>query len=345
MNREELLTRRPKLKRYLTIVPMGNDLVLQLRSNWSDEIYRLTGNTVRVFSNVLGVMDGKRTIGEILEFMPGNEEEVVLRMIDDLSRNQILELFEESYTEPDGMQPELASFLYHFGGHKQVAEYYGMLKGTCLSVFHLGNTDCRLKELLSQLPLKALNNFVVKTPGDGVGNVESSDRLISPDEVSDVVGQTNLAAVVYESADPALMRKFNLVFNAAKLTWTSCGFVNGYELVIGPTIVPGETGCYECYKLRRDSNEKFYDELLFFENTNTLPGIGFTLDALKGARSYFFFIELLRIITHFIPPVSMSNECVFNFFSLSSVQHPFLRLPRCKICSTVNDKPVARVWE
>ena len=345
MNKEELLTLRPKLKQYLAIIPMGDDLVLQLRSNWSDELYRLTGNTVKVFSNVLDVMDGKRTTGEILGIIPKDQEDVVLRMIDDLSRNQILELLDESYTEPDEMDQELASFLYHFGGHKQVYEYYRMLKGTSLTVFHLGSPDCKLKELLSQLPLKTLNNFIVRMPGDGADGFDPVDLVISPEEIPGVIEQTNLAAVVYEFANPALMRKFNLAFNTAKLTWTSCGFVNGYESVIGPTIVPGETGCYECYKLRRESNEKFYDELLFFERTNDLPGIGFTLKSLKDARSYFFFIELLRIITHFVPPVSMGSECVFNFFSLSSVQHPFLKLPRCKVCSTVNDKPVARVWE
>src|SRR5262245_46232515 len=49
------------------------------------------------------------------------------------------------------------------------------------------------------------------------------------------------------------------------LAWISAALLDGKELHVGPTIVPGETACFRCYEMRYKSNLSHYEAYEQFE--------------------------------------------------------------------------------
>jgi len=150
---------------------------------------------------------------------------------------------------------------------------------------------------------------------------------------------------------PILFYPWLEAFNAAALEtntpWTSVALLDGEEIHIGPTVMPGVTACYKCFELRYKSNliylEQYNAMEAYFHAGNPTIDFGLLLPVPEIAAS-FTALEVLRILTPQTVAKTTGKLMVFSVADFTCKFHPVLKLPRCPSCSPVRNQPRQRVW-
>jgi bacteriocin biosynthesis cyclodehydratase domain-containing protein len=131
------------------------------------------------------------------------------------------------------------------------------------------------------------------------------------------------------------------------LAWMSAALLDGKELHVGPTVVPGQTACFRCYEMRYKSNLSHFEAYQQFEaHTRTLssfPDFGL-LPPIAEVVAGLVASEVARFHTPGGRPVSWGKLLTFDTNSFVLETHPVLKLPRCASCSPAVNAPDARSW-
>ncbi|SPE34037.1 hypothetical protein SBA2_840028 [Acidobacteriia bacterium SbA2] len=140
----------------------------------------------------------------------------------------------------------------------------------------------------------------------------------------------DVAVLCRDHFNPAEYELFNLAALASKTTWISAR-LSGFEFQIGPTVLPGETPCFQCFTLRLKSNLPDYSEYVlveeFLKNHRLREE---TLAITPGAG--LLALEVLKAITWFMAPATHAHLYSLNLLTLQSRLHPILKVPRCPSC-------------
>src|SRR4029077_302568 len=75
--------------------------------------------------------------------------------------------------------------------------------------------------------------------------------------LSRILSECDFAVLCPDYVNPAEYDIFNRAALASRTMWTSARFA-GFEFHIGPTVIPRETPCYECFRMRINSNVADY---------------------------------------------------------------------------------------
>jgi thiazole/oxazole-forming peptide maturase SagC family component len=171
------------------------------------------------------------------------------------------------------------------------------------------------------------------------------DRLSSFEELENLFKSKAFSLVIVATYRPFpnLCQWLNTICIERKIPWT-VGSIDGREAIIGPTMFPGETGCYTCYVSRQKAasssyiEDQAYEKYLNSDDThlNRITEMEHFSDMVSGM----FFLEILKIITFFSVPVTSSNK-VFrvDLLTFDNSTSRFLKLPRCSSCSKLNSYP------
>ena len=119
-------------------------------------------------------------------------------------------------------------------------------------------------------------------------------------------------------------------------------------LPICPTVLPGRTACYSCFELRKQSLKVHYDEYLnlsaHLKENETLKHFKVHSTFLSTACNMACY-EIMRIIARHFYPQTYNQVLSFNFFSMELEKKQVLKLPRCPICSLLNQKAPKERYE
>jgi bacteriocin biosynthesis cyclodehydratase domain-containing protein len=152
---------------------------------------------------------------------------------------------------------------------------------------------------------------------------------------------------VFASARPFPL--FSEALNRALLTERiplCSGLVDGRTGLVGPTVIPGETGCYACYLSRRRAASQTYAEDRAYEEY--LACIG---DASGYMSEHVLFsslvanalgLEILRLLTFVARPATYPNRIIeHDMLTGEAASSQFFRLPECPACGTPKlDAPI-----
>ena len=113
--------------------------------------------------------------------------------------------------------------------------------------------------------------------------------------------------------------------------WLPFGEFDGRILSVGPLIVPHETACLECVRLRRESTSGCADELALFrdatEPVGLRPGLLLAATALAGEL-------VVRWLGVRDPALPGTLFTIASEDGISIRTHAVLRVPRCPVCSS-----------
>ena len=119
--------------------------------------------------------------------------------------------------------------------------------------------------------------------------------------------------------------------------------VGARNFMVGPFVVPGESACYMCYRMRRLACEADYTEAMAHEtflNQGTAPRLGpraiapFAASVAAGLAAG----ELVKSIALLLPPSLASQVLEFDSFTLEQRRHAVLRHPDCPVCAQKKKK-------
>jgi bacteriocin biosynthesis cyclodehydratase domain-containing protein len=109
------------------------------------------------------------------------------------------------------------------------------------------------------------------------------------------------------------------------LVWDLIGYV-------GPLVVPGETACFECHRLRQDSHMADPSVERLSESVHSESALAFH-PAISAILGEFAALELLRFYGIGWPWWRAGTLVELNTMSMSLVNRRVLKLPHCPVCS------------
>jgi ribosomal protein S12 methylthiotransferase accessory factor len=114
--------------------------------------------------------------------------------------------------------------------------------------------------------------------------------------------------------------------------------------IVGPCVIPGQTSCYMCYRMRRIACEDEYDEAMAYErllNDRKWPSLSSRATApfLPPHIACVLAGEVVKLVAVGLPATLAGRLHEFDVLSLESRFHRVLRQPECPACSGEKKKP------
>lgn len=125
------------------------------------------------------------------------------------------------------------------------------------------------------------------------------------------------------------------------IAWLALPPFDGRLAPIGPLVVPGETACLACYRLRRAATSDCRDELRALERTPSSARAATALESLVAGVAT---LALLRYLAGLDPTLPGSFYALDAGVPLSLSRHRVLRVPRCPACSEVDALAAPLPW-
>jgi adenylyltransferase/sulfurtransferase len=147
-------------------------------------------------------------------------------------------------------------------------------------------------------------------------------------------------------ADAGMSSQFYILNRAclqAGIAWTSCS-ATGLEGVVGPTVVPHETACYLCYKMRAvacasDPEDEFAHQRQLDRRKQDDSGRRENHPFATGVVADLAGLEAFKFLTGLAEPSAKGGVVVFDFLTLACRRHVVLRKPWCPACAPRGTPP------
>ncbi|HWN23180.1 MAG TPA: TOMM precursor leader peptide-binding protein [Gaiellaceae bacterium] len=170
----------------------------------------------------------------------------------------------------------------------------------------------------------------------GVGRVDHVDW-----EVTGLDGAYDVAVACAGPAELAELGEWDRHRNDDGVPWLALPPFDGRLAPIGPLVVPGETACLACYRLRRAATSDCREELRALEHTPSAARAATALESLVAGVAA---LALLRYLAGLDPTLPGSFYALDAGVPLSLSRHRVLRVPRCPACSEVDVLAAPLPW-
>ena len=324
-----LIDKRPKLKKGLCLVPIEDGTALLCSS---ERMLQFRGEAATlIIPRLCPLLNGNHTLGEIYDTLSDVDTQEIKTILNILEEKNLFEIRDHSLKN---------------SAHQEISDFYASINGsfwdsnsiTSSKVLVVGDWD--RKTSLCHYYRQALFDM-------GISQVRAVS--VNPEfSWNDLVRENNL--VMFIPSLPALSarKEIHEACLNAKVKLCSAEFLNASKLILGPTVVPGETACWDCYEHRIMGVQNYFRENTAFQNFLKLnpdfDPVSSRLPALSQLLAGLAAFETVRILTEVLPPLTYGNLITLDCNTLSLEQHNVLKLPRCPTCSPVKKNPSRRIW-
>jgi bacteriocin biosynthesis cyclodehydratase domain-containing protein len=161
---------------------------------------------------------------------------------------------------------------------------------------------------------------------------------VAPDErvvLGEAVERADLLVCATDQPRPDLLADLNRRAHDEETTWL-VGQIHGLDGFVGPTVVPGETACYECFRERVLANVSFRTDAYRHEYPANATPTG--LPALAQIVAGYLTLDAFHLL---VGNAGFTTGSVlhFDFFDFGVESNEVLKLPRCETCGRDRDSP------
>jgi bacteriocin biosynthesis cyclodehydratase domain-containing protein len=287
----------------------------QLIMHYADVAVVMRGKAIdTLFPVLMPLLDGTRTIEQIVEQL-GPAIEPVTR--------GVLQQFTDSGVLLSG--PDLSGTA-HAGAAATVNFLAATLPGDDSLPCDLAKLQRLRVTIAGSSSLSAHVAGLLQASGVGtVHGVSLAQALADPPE-------SDLAIVTPDGRELPELPAWNLCALDARRRWMQVLPFDGRFAAIGPVYVPGETCCYECFLLRRESNVGYPDEFRALQDVASTDLTAPALDAAVAGIATVFALRWLLREDAALPGRFFAFEAGAEF---GFAPHHVFRVPRCPACSLV----------
>ena len=312
------LPEKPLLKPWYRLAREGDRVLF----HYGESLLTVEGKAaVRLLPALLPLLDGTRTVDDIAAYLG----EPVRPAID-----KALRLFQEHCLLTNGPLPDAAE------PQRRSAEFLaatdpgdGSVEGT------LETLEGASVGVVGSGPLAEEVARLVRL--SGVGGLERLDWDASP-----ALGLAPGLVVVAPSGEELTrLGDWNRAALTARVPWLQLLPFDGRFVAIGPLYVPGETACFECYRLRRASNLDYPTEFLILEQAPASHPAAPTLDRAVAGFAATLVLRWLVQRDQFLPGLWYALE---HEWELRLSPHFVYRVPRCPACSGLDRQAPPLPW-
>lgn len=154
---------------------------------------------------------------------------------------------------------------------------------------------------------------------------------VAPDEravLGEAVEAADLLICAVDRPRPDLLSDLNRRAHDAETAWL-VGQIHGLDGFVGPTVFPGETACYECFRERMLANVEFGNDAYRSDYAEKATAMG--LLPLAQILAGYLTLDAFHLL---VDDVGFTAGSVlhFDFFDFSVESNEVLKLPRCDAC-------------
>lgn len=250
----------------------------------------------------------------------------------DAARRMRDALVERGVLVADAAEP-LAAYLLTGPGTATAASLAGR---TVTVVADAGLGDAVLADLRAA-GVGEIRSIPAGDPAEANGTAAAGNHqpLALPDEQTLSNGFDGASAVVlaWSTFSPTLFQRVNGLSLDHGVPWL-LGYVDGSEVVVGPSVLPGESGCYLEYGVQAEASVQQKDAYHLYREERSQPATarGMVISPYARVLSGFLSVVLLRMLTGAqVPTLERVIRIDFERFTVDYQR--FLRLPRCPACA------------
>lgn len=378
------LPARPRLRPYLRSLVLGPDKML-IKGGTSTVVLR--GSSVEeVAAVLLPALDGSRTVEDVVAAFDWIEPAVALEALELFDANGLLEDAAASPSGMSVAEAERyrhqSTFWLSVAGDRYGTQE--LLSRASVVVFGLGGVGSTVASSLAAAgvgrlvlvdgggvdPADALFGFTGRHAGTSrAWAVKDHVKEVNDHVVTDVADtgdeSPSTIAAALEGSDlgifcsdasslsacdagsDELCDSLNRASLDCGVPWTRA-VVDHQRGIVGPSVIPRQTPCLTCFRLRLFSNLAFDEEALAYERSLPHPDAAVepaVLGPFAGLVGHFASIEAIKLVTQFARPASAGACVTLNSLTGQVTRHEVLKLPRCPDCGPTRDRPQMKIWD
>jgi bacteriocin biosynthesis cyclodehydratase domain-containing protein len=290
---------------------------------YGQRIVSLEGRAAeRLLPALLPLLDGRRTVEEIVQVLGPEVRPAVEHALGALAEHGVLEA---GPPLPDGLPRPVAGTVELLAslrpGSRPLAETAAMVAACSVAV-----------------------------AGDGVAGVEAARLLraggVAVERTETVETPVDLTICAPSGEERARLVEWNHQALDARAPWLQILPFDGRYASIGPLYLPGDTCCYECFRLRVQAN---LDGGVEFAGFDALPSddvcaadaVAPALEAILGGLAALLVMGWLVHGDQYAPAAFYALELLPT---LGLTLHHVYRVPRCRACSGLADVAPPLPW-
>ena len=275
------------------------------------------GATERLVPALLPLLDGRRTLDEVVSALGEPVRPAVELVLRELAERGLLEAGPP--VAPDVTLPA-----------RGAAELLASLRPGAAPVSETA---------------EAVDRCVVATIGRGGAGLEAVRLLrssgVSVEWADEVAAGVDLALCAPSPDELPRLPAWNEQALAVRQPWLQVLPFDGRYAAVGPLYLPGDTCCYECFRLRRGANLGTPDELALVERAQAAYPTAPALESIAGGLAAQLTLQWLVLRDHYAPAALYALE---PLPTLGLTVHHVHRVPRCGACSGLTDAAPPLPW-
>jgi len=290
----------------------------QVMLEYGQRIICLAGRAGALLMPVLlPLLDGTRTIDEIVEVLGEPARPAIDAALEQIDEYGLLldgPPLPDDIPVPISGTAELFAALHP--GQAILCELPEVLESRRVAVVGSGPAAVEVARLLRQSGVEVRREETISSGGD-------------------------LAVCAPSAAELPALAGWNEEALAAGQAWLQVLPFDGRYAAVGPLYLPDDTGCFECFRLRRLSNLGAGEELDLLEASPAAYPVLPAFQALVAGLAATLALRWLVLRDHHVPAAFYSLE-LEPAIALSL--HHVYRVPRCPVCSGLDDVSPPLPW-
>lgn len=321
----------PRINPAFTPDVVHEDKVVFTTGPWSGPVFEISdeerdGNLARLVS----MLDGTTHLSDILDSFDSADHDEIRMVLRYLQEKSIVR-------DPGGQVDERRAML---GGYCSLFDRSSIAPERLAKshVFIVGAGE--LGRIVAQNLLAAgvakLKYLPLSRDGDRWMQSNSSDglTLAEPREMRDCVSAADFVALATDRPYPDIATRLNDATQETGTPWV-VGQLNGLDGQVGPTVYPGETACYECFRRRATAATSSRVGYRRFEEaaTDTGPLLPSFAHIVGGLTSLDIVGQLAGRTG-----ITVGGVVDFDFYDFAVQADEVLKMPRCDKCETGRER-------
>ncbi len=304
----------PYLAPWYRVAADGDKVVLE----YGQRIVCLEGGAAeRLVPALLPLLDGTRTVDELVAVLGDAVRPAIEHVLQELSEHGLIEA-------GPPLPPDLA---------RPVAGAAELLASLRPGMAPLGDTAA------------AVAACSVAVVGRGTAGLEAARLLRSSgvglEWADGFPGGADLVVCAPAASEVPRLPGWNDRALELRQPWMQVLPFDGRYGAVGPLYLPGDTGCYECFRRRRAANLGSPGELALVESAPASYPAAPSIDAVLGGLAAHVALHWLVLGDHYSPAAFYAFELLPT---LRLDLHHLHRVPRCEACSGLADVAPPLPW-
>jgi len=284
-------------------------------------------------ADLLDRIDGETHITEILDPLDEHERAEFGQFLHKLATDSVI--YDRSEAEPDSWT--------HLTLRDQFSsEDRTRLESRRVLVVGCGEIGQQIATDLSSVGVQEVGIIDPTTDTPAADNLDGDVVEFDADSLEESVAAADFVVYTASRPYPNLESRLNEATLESGTPWTSAR-IQGFDGFIGPTIFPGETACFECYREREMANvsntsqyQAYLQQMADKPDTTQLR-----LPGLARMLAGYLVMDLVNLLA-FGTGFTSGRVFVVNGTRLSIECNDVLKLPRCRSCGKEQGNTVSR---